>query len=494
MAPRSPAAWIKSILPRGLLGRSLLILVSPLVLLQLVSAYVFYGTHWDMVTRRLASGLAGDIGSVIEMTRTFPGERNRATIFAVAAATMDLRVSLDEGAILDATGVMGEPPRSGNDTPGHSLEGNLVGALAERVGRPFFIDTESLDREVEIKVQLPDGVLDVRASRKRLYSPTTTIFVLWMVGTSLLLFGIATIFMRNQVRAVRRLAAAADSFGKGREVANFKPEGAAEVRQAGAAFTLMRDRIKRQVSQRTEMLAGVSHDLRTPLTRMKLQLAMTDTDGIGEIKEDVADMERMIEGYLAFARGEGTERTVPTDLARLVEEVVGKLRRDDAAIDLHCEETLLLPLRPQAIARGVTNLVGNAVRYASHVTVRVGRRGDAVEVVIEDDGPGISTRQTGGCIQGIPPPRGFAQSEDRRCRPGSDHRPRCGPRPWRRRPARGQSFGRFAGTLAAAILTCWQIRTKLRASGLFSGYPARLPLSRRHRHGRPTHQFRTCEV
>ncbi len=387
----SPAALIKSILPKGLLGRSLLILVSPLILVQLVSAYVFYGTHWDVVTRRLSSGLAGDIGAVIEMMRNFPGPANRVAIFNLAAATMDLHLSLDEGGILDRTGMVGAAPGITNDLIGYSLEDSLLGALAERVGRPVFIDAQSRDRQIEIKVQLSEGVLDVHVSRKRLYSPTTMIFALWMVGTSMLLLGIATIFMRNQVRAVRRLAAAADSFGKGRDVPNFKPEGAAEVRQAGAAFALMRDRIKRQVRQRTEMLAGVSHDLRTPLTRMKLQLAMMDCEGIAELTEDVGDMERMVEGYLAFARGEGSEKPTATNLTGLVEETVGKLRRDGGTIDLHCEEILVLPLRRQAVGRCLANLLGNSARYASHVAVRVGRRGDAVEVIIDDDGPGIPT-------------------------------------------------------------------------------------------------------
>ncbi|MTJ79940.1 MAG: two-component sensor histidine kinase [Telmatospirillum sp.] len=389
MIPLSPAAWIKAILPRGLLGRSLLILVLPLIILQLVSAYVFYGTHWDMVTRRLASGLAGDIGAVIEMMRTFPGEKNRSTIFAVAASTLDLKVSLDMGGILETTGVKGMPRGVIPDPSNRSLEGNLTGALAERVGRPVFIDTDSLDREVRIMVQLPDGVLDVRASRKRLYSTTTTIFVLWMVGTSMLLFGIATIFMRNQVRAVRRRAAAVDSFGKGREVPNVKPQGAAEVRQAAAAFARMQDRIRLQVTQRTEMLAGVSHDLRTPLTRMKLALAMAEGDSIAELQEDVADMERMIEGYLAFARGEGSEKSENCDLAAILEDVVGKLSRDKTGITLKTEEPLAMILRPLAITRCLTNLVGNAARYARHVAVRARRVGDAVEVVIDDDGPGI---------------------------------------------------------------------------------------------------------
>jgi two-component system osmolarity sensor histidine kinase EnvZ len=386
---RSLRIMLKSVLPRGLLGRSLLILVTPLIVLQLVSAFVFYGTHWDLVTKRLALGLAEDISSVIDMMDTWPGEQNRAIIFAIARKSMYLDIRLIDGAQLSRTGMLGAAPQYQNFLLSYSLESNLTQSLSGALQRPFFIDAKTSDKIVDIQVQLKDGVLDVRASRKRLYSPTTTIFILWMIGTSLLLFGIATIFMRNQVRAVKRLAAAADSFGKGHDVPHFKAEGATEVRQAALAFAVMRERINRQMAQRTDMLSGVSHDLRTPLTRMKLQLAMMKGEGVDELNADVADMERMVEGYLGFARGEGGEAAEPNDLGAILEEVVAKLRREGHAIDLHCEETMILPLRPHAIARSLMNLVGNAARYGKHVAVRAGRRGDMVEVVIDDDGPGI---------------------------------------------------------------------------------------------------------
>jgi two-component system osmolarity sensor histidine kinase EnvZ len=285
--------------------------------------------------------------------------------------------------------MVGAAPHVQNFLLSYSLESNLTDSLSGSLGRPFFIDAKSSNKIVEIQVQLKEGVLNVRASRKRLYSPTTTIFVLWMIGTSILLFSIATMFMRNQVRAVKRLAAAADSFGKGHDVPNFKAEGATEVRQAALAFAVMRERINRQMAQRTDMLAGVSHDLRTPLTRMKLQLAMMSGEGVEDLKADVADMEHMVEGYLAFARGEGGEAAEPTDLGPILEDVVTKLRREGHAIDLHCEEKLVLPLRTQAMARSLMNLVGNAARYGTHVAVRAGRRGQGVEVLIDDDGPGI---------------------------------------------------------------------------------------------------------
>ena len=187
-----------------------------------------------------------------------------------------------------------------------------------------------------------------------------------------------------------RLALAADSFGKGHDVADFKPEGAAEVRQAAAAFLQMRDRIKRQIEQRTAILAGVSHDLRTPLTRMKLQLAMFDkTPEAANLESDVAAMERMIEGYLAFARGEGAEQPRPVEISGLLREVVDQMRRDGGVVDLHIEQAMTVPLRPETIRRCLSNLIGNAQRHGEHVSVHAGPRDKMIEITIDDDGPGI---------------------------------------------------------------------------------------------------------
>jgi two-component system osmolarity sensor histidine kinase EnvZ len=377
----SASQWLKRLLPHGLLGRSLLIIVTPLIVVQLVSTYIFYASHWDTVAKRLASALAGDIGTVIESLRAFPDPESQLRVLRIAANKMELDARFQAGGIL---------PNVPQAEPVGIMDAALYDALEERVQRPFQVDGHSFEREILIRVQLHDGLLELFVPRKRLFSSTTYIFVLWMVGTSMLLLGIATVFMRNQVRSVRKLAAAADSFGKGQDVPNFKPEGATEVRQAAVAFSLMRDRLKRQIQQRTEMLAGVSHDLRTPLTRMKLQLAMMgDVEGCADLQEDVAEMERMVEGYLAFARGEGGEKPVPTELGALLEDVVGRYRRQGSEIDLHVEDSVTLTLRPHALSRALSNLIGNALRYGGHVWVRAGRRSDAVEIVIDDDGPGI---------------------------------------------------------------------------------------------------------
>lgn len=375
-----PDTLIKKLLPRSLLGRSLMIIVTPLVLLQVVATGIFYESHWAKVSTRLARGVAGDIGTVVQFLGRHPNTQNQRWIFDTAADRMGLVVSFEKDKILPNTAPMG----------GNLLERTLIRALSERVRKPFQIDTQSMERDVIVDVQMAEGVLRVITPRKRLFSSTTYVFVIWMVGTSLLLFAVAVIFMRNQVKPIRRLAEAADNFGKGRDTPAFKPEGATEVRRAATAFMIMRERLQRQVSQRMDMLAGVSHDLRTPLTRMKLQLAMLEeADGGDELREDVAEMERMLDGYLSFARGEGDEAPRPTNLSKLLNEVVGQARRQGSAIDLHTEGEITASVRPNGFKRCVTNLIDNAARYAEHVSVRVGRRGDAIEVTVDDDGAGI---------------------------------------------------------------------------------------------------------
>ncbi|MHC8510414.1 MAG: ATP-binding protein [Rhodospirillales bacterium] len=371
---------IKKILPRSLLARSLLIIVMPLALLQMISGLVFYETHWDQILLRLARGVAGDIAAVTRLMREEPEGARLDLIRSVAAGDMQLSIEHQPDAILKTT----------TKTGGSLMEKVLIRALNERVGKPFFIDTQTLQRDVLIRVQLADGVLHVTTPRKRLFSSSAYVFVLWMAGTSLILFAVATVFMRNQVKPVRRLAAAADAFGKGRDAPDFKPEGAREVRLAAAAFLAMKERIGRQIAQRTDMLSGVSHDLRTPLTRMKLQLAMlADSKDRRELESDITEMEHMLEAYLAFARGEGGEAPSAVDINRLIEDIAAGAARKGVSADHHVEGELKIIARPNALKRVLTNLTENAARHARHIRINAGLRGDAAEIVVDDDGPGI---------------------------------------------------------------------------------------------------------
>ncbi|HSR55773.1 MAG TPA: HAMP domain-containing protein, partial [Alphaproteobacteria bacterium] len=323
---------IKSVLPRTLLGRSLLIIVSPLILLQIFSVWVFFDRHWETVSIRLARGLAGDIAATMVLMRENPGPEGLKAAFEFSEIHFNIRAELKENAILKNPGPSPSPDR---------LERVLRDALRDRTQLPVAIDTKSLERDVLIDIQLPDGVLHLIAPRKRLFTSTTYLFVALMAGSSMILFAVAMLFMRNQIRPIRRLAQAADALGKGRDVETFRLQGATEVRQAATAFNRMRDRLQRQLHQRTEMLAGVSHDLRTPLTRMKLQLAMLgDAQGVSDLKADVAEMERMVEGYLAFARGEGSEPVSETDLLEILEDVVAAARRAGSLVDFTAEGDL----------------------------------------------------------------------------------------------------------------------------------------------------------
>jgi two-component system osmolarity sensor histidine kinase EnvZ len=387
-AADSHRRWFKRILPRSLFGRSLIIIILPLVLAQLLATWIFYDRHWATVERRLATNVAADIAFTLDTLAQTDTPEQAKVVLARATATTDLHFHFHPGEQLAAA----LPPLHDNwYDAGNWLEDALDGALAERVRRPYRLDIDSDPRFVMIAVQLDDGVMDVAAPRDRLSTPTTYIFVLWMAGSSLVLLAVASLFMRNQVKSLRRLAAAADSFGKGRDVANFKLEGATEVRQAAAAFLKMRDRIRRQITQRTEMLAGVSHDLRTPLTRMRLALEFLGQEGpeVEELKDDVITMERMVQGYLDFARGEGPEQPRQTDLGLLVEEVAAAARRDGADISLALAEGLVLSLRPDAMRRCIANLLSNARRYGSHIWLTVLPVAEGVDILVDDDGPGI---------------------------------------------------------------------------------------------------------
>ncbi len=400
---------LRAVLPRGLLGRSILIILVPMLVLQAVALQLFYGGHLDVISRRLAGGVAGDVAMMVELLRREPPE-NRPWIFREAAWRLDLNLAFEEGARFQAVERRASMPLL-------PLEEDLDRALGERVRASFDTDWQSDPRSVIIRVQLPEGVLHVEAPRKRLFSATLYLFVIWLVGSALLLSGVAILFMKNQVRAIRRLAAAAEAFGLGRDLGPIKPEGASEVRQAAGAFNRMRERIRRFVGQRTEMLAGISHDLRTPLTRMRLALAMlprsADTEeDLAALTADVEEMERMIAAYLAFARGEGTEQAAPADLVELVQDVAAKARRSGASVEVVAPSGLMLPLRADALRRCLGNLLDNARRHAQHVSVAVetvprtelggpGGEGQSLwaQVTVDDDGPGIPAADREGAFK-----------------------------------------------------------------------------------------------
>jgi len=379
-----PFRYVKRYLPRGLFWRSLLIIVTPVVLLQAVVSYVFFERDLESTTRWMARDIAADAAFLVTLEDTHAGAE-RAALRAQASRTLDYPVTFIPGARL-------EPPAH------RRRPGTIDRALDEVIGqqipgeRNFVVD--SGDKQIDISVEVHDGVLRLTVPRSRVTVTSPDIFIVWMVGSSLILLAVAILFLRNQVRPIERLALASEAFGKGRAVPDFKPYGATEVRRAAQAFLTMRQRIERHVGQRTDMLAGISHDMKTPLSRMKLQLAMMEeSPDIQALRGDIAEMEYMLNEYLDFARGEGGEQSTPGDLSDLARDAAaagaGALGMEQVNVSVEAPGPVMLDVKPKALRRCLTNLIENALKYGRQAKVTVVLDDRFARMIVDDDGPGI---------------------------------------------------------------------------------------------------------
>lgn len=376
-------AMLRRLAPRSLLGRSILIIVLPVIITQAFMTWYFFDRHWDFISRRLASSTAGEIAMVLRTYEAFPDAVDLGRLTVIANQNMRLQITVLDGATL---------PAQHMGSAFSILDDTLQKELSNRISRPFWFDLTSHPEHVEIQIQLDDGVMRVLARRDRVFVTNGHIFLAYLILSGGLLLGVAFLFLRNQVRPIQRLALAAESFGKGIDVPDFKPAGAREVRQAALAFIQMRDRIYRHIHQRTEMLAGVSHDLRTPLTRMKLELALMgdENQAVDALKSDVDEMERMLEEYLEFARGQRAESATDTDITDLIKSIRTDAVRQGLDVEVETENNLHATVRPQAIRRAINNLLDNATTYGKHVKLTVRQTGTQIEILVEDDGPGIA--------------------------------------------------------------------------------------------------------
>jgi two-component system osmolarity sensor histidine kinase EnvZ len=372
---------LKRWLPTSLYGRALLIIILPIALMQAAVTWGFFEAHWQTVTGRLSQGLAGEIAWAVEAYEQDPTSRTLAVVSERAERTMDLNIALQEGSRL---------PTTNRFQLFQNLDWTLRSALQERLDRPFWFDTTRYPAYVDVRVQVDQGVLRIIAPRERAFATNGHIFVLWLTLATVILTGMAIAFIRNQVRAIERLAEAAEAFGKGADTP-FKPHGAREVRQAARAFLDMRERIQRHIDQRTALLASVSHDLRTPLTRLKLELALArPSKRLEAMKQDVLEMEHMIDEYLAFARGQTGEEVETVGLRALLDEVSQGAERAGARVRVQADPALTADVRPNALKRAVANLVMNAAVHGERVEVAARRRANGgLEITVDDDGPGI---------------------------------------------------------------------------------------------------------
>jgi two-component system osmolarity sensor histidine kinase EnvZ len=368
------------LLPKGLYARSLIIIIAPMVILQSVIAYVFMERHWQLVTRRLSSAVTSEIAAIIDIYEQFPQDRGATALARIASERLQLDIDILPERDL---------PPPGPKPFFSILDEVLSDELRRQIDRPYWTDTVGRSNFIEIRVKLDDGILRVLARRSQAYASNSHIFLVWMGASSVVLLGVAILFLRNQIRPILRLADAAESFGKGRDV-EFRPRGAREVRKAGHAFLEMRRRIERAMEQRTAMLNGVSHDLRTILTRFKLSLALLQqTPEVEDLKRDVDEMSRMLEGYLAFARGDAGEQAVTTDLRALLEELQVDAERQGHITELDIVGDPMITVRPDAFRRLLFNLVSNAARHGEHIGISANHETRWLVVHVDDDGPGI---------------------------------------------------------------------------------------------------------
>ncbi len=370
---------LRDIMPHGLYQRSVLIAVLPVVLLLAAVTYVFYDSHWRQTSRKMSQGVASSIAYVLEDLADDPSRL--PLIRQRARNTLRMQLRFEPGAEMDVA-----PP----SYPFTSLDDILARELAARIDEPFWFDLSS-PGNVDIQIATMDGVLHITTDRDRTFSTTGHIFIVWVILSTLVLILLSLGFLRNQVRSILKLTDMAKAFGRGQEVGDTRPSGATEIRDAARAVLEMKRRLTAFAEQRTAMLAGVSHDLRTPLTRLKLQLAMLEpSDDIDAARRDLDEMEAMLEEYLAFARREETEGPETLSLDGLLRDMAGHYRE---AVGMNDLASVRVEARPIALKRAVSNLITNALKYGEAVQVSLHAGPKFAEIIVDDDGPGLDPDQ-----------------------------------------------------------------------------------------------------
>ena len=367
---------IKKILPQTLLGRSILILVVPLIILQIIITVIFYNRHWDTITRHRTIDFVKDITLVVESFEKNKSRENQVWILSNVSEKLQLQTIYIENKKLSF-----EKDKQKTS----KLEKYLLENL-DPLGKKFNLNINNKKKLITVMVEVNNGILEFRANKKRIYSSTTYIFILWMIGASIILFIVALLFLKNQIKPIRKLAIAVDRFGKGKNIQNFKPSGAKEVRRVSNAFKIMKDRIENSITQRNKMFSSISHDIRTILTRMKLNLELHKLDK-GGLKKDLIEMEEMVEEYLKYAKGEEKEKIQKINIVNLLNSI--KKRYSKKNISFKNDKKINISIRLNSIKRCVNNILSNSLKFSKKVEISCNKKKDYVEIIIDDDGPGI---------------------------------------------------------------------------------------------------------
>ena len=371
----------KNFVPKGLYSRSLLIIIIPVVVLQGILTFVFLDRHWQLVTRKLSSAVASEITTFVDVVPSLGIDK----ITQLSEDFYDVKVNFKSNQRLIIN-----PPK-----PINLVESTLSKELSRIMKNKFLVDAHTYEKRVIVQVERTEGIYEFIIPRRNVYATNSHIFLVWMVISSLLLVSVAVIFMRQQIKPIEKLSKAAQQFGLGKKMENFKPSGATEVRRAAEAYLKMQERIERFIEQRTLMLAGVSHDLRTPLTRLKLQLEMLADDKTNtELLSDVNEMQKMLENYLDFAEDVTKEKATKIDLNKMIKEIIENEAIENKKINLNTknDKPMFFECRSIAMKRCITNLLNNACSYGNNINVSLDKKKDIISISIEDDGPGINKK------------------------------------------------------------------------------------------------------
>ena len=368
----------KDILPKGLYSRSLLIIIVPVVVLQGILTFVFLDRHWQLVTRKLSSAVASEIATFVDVAPSLGLNK----VVELSKKFYDAEVNY-----IPNQKLINNIPK-----PINLVENTLSKELSKIMTDNFWVDAHTYEKRVIVQIEKKEGIYEFTIPRRNVYATNSHIFLVWMVISSLLLVSVAVIFMRQQIKPIEKLSKAAQQFGLGKKMENFKPSGATEVRRAAEAYLKMQERIERFIEQRTLMLAGVSHDLRTPLTRLKLQLEMLSDDKTNiELLSDVNEMQKMLENYLDFAEDVTREKAINTDLKQMIKEIINSESIENKVIEFNVknDKPIFFECRAIAMKRCITNLLNNACSYGDDIRVALEKKKDVIDISIEDNGPGI---------------------------------------------------------------------------------------------------------
>ena len=368
----------KDILPKGLYSRSLLIIIVPVVVLQGILTFVFLDRHWQLVTRKLSSAVASEIATFVDVAPSLGLNK----VVELSKKFYDAEVNY----------IPNQKLINNIQKPINLVENTLSKELSKIMTDNFWVDAHTYEKRVIVQIEKKEGIYEFTIPRRNVYATNSHIFLVWMVISSLLLVSVAVIFMRQQIKPIEKLSKAAQQFGLGKKMENFKPSGATEVRRAAEAYLKMQERIERFIEQRTLMLAGVSHDLRTPLTRLKLQLEMLSDDKTNiELLSDVNEMQKMLENYLDFAEDVTREKAIKTDLKQMIKEIINSESIENKVIEFNVknDKPIFFECRAIAMKRCITNLLNNACSYGDDIRVALEKKKDVIDISIEDNGPGI---------------------------------------------------------------------------------------------------------